>query len=108
MFDTQGTDDRVRVFLQTAHQETFLNVRLLFGQGNVSGLTKNGGEPDRLADGRSWFVGIHLLTVSGLGLEVRGKGLTIHESVASYDTNGRAVGEDVQKRGLCFKRVSLA
>ena len=45
---------------------------------------------------------IHLLTVPGLGLEVRREGLTVHEPGASDDTNRRTLGEDVQKRGLFF------
>jgi len=46
---------------------------------------------------------IHLLTVPGLGLEVRREGLTVHEHTPSNDTDGRALGKDVQKRGLFFK-----
>ena len=46
---------------------------------------------------------IHLLTVPSLGLEVRRESLTIHEPVASNNTDGRTFGEDIQKRGLFFK-----
>ena len=50
-------------------------------------------------------MGIHLLTVSGLSLEVRGKGLPVHEPVASNNTNRGALGEYVQKRGLLLKCI---
>ena len=46
---------------------------------------------------------IHLLTVPGLGLEVRREGLAVHEPIASNDADGRALGEDVQERGLFSK-----
>jgi len=53
-------------------------------------------------------VRIHLLSVSGLGLEVGRKGLTAHEPVASHDADGRALGGGVQKRGLFFKVGSVS
>ena len=43
---------------------------------------------------------IHLLTVAGLSLEVRRKGMTVHESIAGDDAHGCTLSEDVQKRGL--------
>ena len=49
----------------------------------------------------------HLLTVSGLGLEVSREGLAVHEPIASNDTDGRALGEDVQKRGLFSTAINL-
>ena len=100
VLDAQGTDDGVRILLQTAHQETLLSVCLLFGRRNVLGLTKNCGEDDRLTDRRSGLVCVHLLTVSGLGLEVHRQGLTVHEPITGNDTDVRALGEDVQQRGL--------
>jgi len=48
------------------------------------------------------LVCVHLLTVSGLGLEVGREGLTVHKPIAGDDTDGCALGEDVQKRGLFF------
>ena len=47
---------------------------------------------------------IHLLTVPGLGLEVRREGLTVHKPIATYDTDGRPLSEDVQKCCLFFRR----
>ena len=52
-------------------------------------------------------MGIHLLTVPGLGLEVRREGLTVHEPIAGNDTDGRALGEDVQKRSLFSSTVDF-
>jgi len=108
LLNTQGTDDSVRIFLQTAHQETPLDICLLLSHGDILRLTKNGRKEDRLADGRSGLVGIHLLTVSGLGLEIGRKGLAAHEPVAGHDTNGRALGKDVQKGSLFFEVESVS
>jgi hypothetical protein len=75
-------------------------VHLLLCHGNIPGLTKNSREKDRLADRQSGFMRIHSLTVPSLHLEVCWEGLTVHEPVPTDDTNGRALGEDVQKGGL--------
>ena len=50
---------------------------------------------------------IHLLTVPSLSLEVHREGLTVHEPIASNDTDGRALGEDVQKRGLFSNAINF-
>ena len=50
---------------------------------------------------------IHLLTISGLGLEIRREGLTVHEPVSSDYTDGSALGENVQKGGLFFCQLGL-
>jgi hypothetical protein len=102
MLDTQRTNDRVRIPLQPAHQQTLLDVRFLLGHRNVLGLTKDRREQDRFANGRSALVRVHLLAVPGLGLEVRREGLAVHEPIAGNDTDARALGEDVQQRGLFF------
>ena len=47
---------------------------------------------------------IHLLTVPGLGLEIHRKSLTVYEPIAGNYTDGRALGENVQQRGLFPKR----
>ena len=47
---------------------------------------------------------IHLLTVPGLGLEVRREGLAVHESITVHDADGSTLGKDAQKRCLFFKR----
>ena len=96
VLDTQGTDNGIPVLLQAAHQETLLDVRLLFGHRYFWGLTKNGREEDRLADGRSGLVSVHLLAVPSLGLEIHRQGLAVHEPIASNDADIRALGEDVQ------------
>ena len=70
-------------------------------------MTKNGGENDRLTDGRSGLMGIRLLTVSSLCLEVRREGVSVHESVTGNDTNRSAFGKDVQKRGLFSSAFSF-
>jgi hypothetical protein len=105
LFDTQGTNNGVGILLQTTHQEIFLNIRLLLHHGNIPRLTKNSREEDRLADGRGGLRHIHLLTVPGLRLEVRWEGLTVHEAIATNVTDGRALGEDVQK-GVYFQARS--
>ena len=51
---------------------------------------------------------IHLLTVAGLSLEVRRKGMTVHESIAGDDAHECALSEDVQKRGLSPKHDQFA
>ena len=91
------------ISVQPAHQETFLSICHLLYPWNVLGLMKNGGKDDGLADGRSRLaVRVHLLAVSGLGLEVHGEGLTVDEPVAGNDTDVRALCEDVQQHILCL------
>ena len=102
VFDAQSSDNRVRILVQPAHQETFLSVRHFLCPRNVLGLTKDGGEDDGLADGGSRLVRVHLLAISGLGLEVHGKGLTVDEPITGNDADVRALCEDVQQRCLCL------
>ena len=103
LFATQCPNNGIGILLQTTHQETFLNIGLLLCRGHILRLTKNSREKDCLADGRGGLMRIHLLTVPGLGLEVCRGGLAVHEHIPSHDADGRAFGEDVQKRRLFFK-----
>ena len=103
LFGTKGPNDSICTVLQTTHREAFLNIHLLLCHGNILRLTKNSRETNFLADKRSGHVCIHLLTIPSLNLEIRRESLTVHEPGASNNTDGRTLGENVQKRGLLFK-----
>ena len=51
---------------------------------------------------------IHLLAISRLRLEVNRKGLTIEESIASYNTAVNPFSQNVQKRGLNQKKIKFS
>lgn len=100
VFNPEGTNDSIRLSLESTHVQDLFDVGLLLRIGDRARLAHLGGEEERFADGGRGGVRVHLLAVSSLTLEIGGRCVSVDEAVTSDYTCGRPLGEHVEKCGL--------